>query len=121
MVDARLLDPGGISAARRAVVGSVRLLAAVSLLLALAGSAGAADSPAPTLDFYPQAGILWQDLYPSNFVDLEAGPGIEDWGCGGQTYDGHTGADTIIRSFAEKVVGVPVFAALDGVASAVQD
>jgi hypothetical protein len=99
----------------------MRLLAAVSLLLALAGSAGAAESPAPTLDFYPQAGILWQDLYPANFVDLEPGPGIEDWACGGQTYDGHTGADTIIRSFAEKVVGVPVFAALDGVVSAVQD
>ena len=99
----------------------MRLLAAVSLLLALAGSAGAAESPAPTLDFYPQAGILWQDLYPSNFVDLEPGPAIEDWACGGQTYDGHTGADTMIRSFAEKVVGVPVFAALDGVVSAVQD
>ena len=51
----------------------MRLLAGISLLLALAGSAAAAESPAPTLDFYPQAGILWQDVYPSNFVDLEAG------------------------------------------------
>jgi hypothetical protein len=99
----------------------MRLLAGISLLLVLAGSAGAAESPAPTLDFYPQAGILWQDVYPANFVDLDAGPGIEDWACGGQTYDGHTGADTIIRSFAEKVIVVPVFAALDGVVSAVQD
>jgi Peptidase family M23 len=96
-----------------------RALAAIFLLLA--GPAGAAESPGPRLDFYPQAGILWQDLYPSNFVDLRAGPGIEDWACGGQTYDGHTGADTIIRSFAEKTIGVPVFAALDGVVSAVQD
>ena len=100
---------------------SARALTGISLLLALAGSAGAAGSPGPTLDFYPQAGILWQDLYPSNFVDLQAGAGVEDWACGAQTYDGHTGQDTIIRSFAEKTIGVPVFAALDGVVTAVQD
>lgn len=73
------------------------------------------------LPFYPQAGIPWQDLYFSNFVDLDPGPGTLDWACGGQTYDGHTGEDSIIRSFQEKRIGVPVFGALDGVVVEVSD
>jgi hypothetical protein len=73
------------------------------------------------LAFYPQAGILWQDLYISNFVDLDPGPGTLDWSCGHQTYDGHTGEDSIIRSFREKRIGVPVFAALDGIVIEVSD
>jgi Peptidase family M23 len=78
-------------------------------------------SEPPTFTFYPQAGILWQDLYFSNFVDLDPGPGTLDWSCGSQTYDGHTGEDSIIRSFREQRIGVPVFAALDGVVIDVSD
>jgi hypothetical protein len=73
------------------------------------------------LPFYPQAGIPWQDLYFANFVDLDPGPGTLDWSCGHQTYDGHTGEDSIIRSFREKRIGVPVFAAIDGVVIEVSD
>ena len=73
------------------------------------------------LTFYPQAGILWQDLYPGNFVDLDSGPGIRDFECGTQTYDGHTGTDIVIRSFRETDIGVPVFAALAGRVLSVQD
>jgi len=72
------------------------------------------------LPFYPQAGILWQDLYVYNFVDLDPGGDTLDWSCGHQTYDTHTGEDSIIRSFREQAIGVPVFAALDGRVTEVQ-
>ena len=50
-----------------------RRLAALSLLVlvatAVASGAGGANG-AGEFTFYPQAGILWRDLYPNNFVDL---------------------------------------------------
>jgi hypothetical protein len=64
--------------------------------------------------FFPQAGILWQDLFINNFVDLDPGSGIRDWDCSQYTYNGHPAWDSDIRSFQEQVIGVPVFAALDG-------
>jgi len=73
------------------------------------------------LSFYPQAGILWQDLYFGNFVDLDPGPGVRDWNCGTQSYDTHSGEDSIIRSFQEQRLGVPVFAAVDGTVIEVSD
>lgn len=96
------------------------------LCLALAGTLPAAAgngslSEPPTFPFYPQAGIPWQDLYFANFVDLDPGPGTLDWSCGSQTYDGHTGEDSIIRSFQEKRIGVPIFAAFDGIVIEVSD
>ena len=84
-------------------------------MAALAGvGAAAADAPPPLLGFYPQAGTLGQDLFVSNHVDLQEGPGILDFACSDDTYDGHSGQDTGIRSFREVAIGVPVFAALDG-------
>jgi hypothetical protein len=80
----------------------------------------AAEAPPPLLTFYPQAGTLGQDLFVSNHVDLEDGPGIRDFACSSDTYDGHTGQDTGIRSFREVAIGVPVFAALDGRVLSVQ-
>ena len=95
------------------------------LVLAFAGASLAAPTAGPTeppvLRFYPQAGLPWQDLYFANFVDLDPGPGTLDWSCGTQTYDGHTGEDSIIRSFQEKRIGVPVFAAVDGIVIEVSD
>ena len=102
-----------------------RRLLAVSIALALsftglAAGAGEANGEGE-FTFFPQAGILWQDLYPNNFVDLDPGPGIRDYRCGTQTYDGHTGTDSDIRSFREMDIGVPVFAALDGRVIQVED
>ncbi|HEU5491402.1 MAG TPA: hypothetical protein VFU84_11465, partial [Gaiellaceae bacterium] len=101
-----------------------RRLAALSLLAlvvtAAASGAGGANGAAE-FTFYPQAGILWRDLYPHNFVDLDPGPGVRDYACGTQTYDGHTGTDSDVRSFREMDIGVPVFAALDGRVISVQD
>jgi hypothetical protein len=102
--------------ARTLLVSSVVVIA----LTLLASGAGGANG-AGELTFYPQAGILWRDLYPTNFVDLDPGPGVRDYACGAQTYDGHTGTDSDLRSFREMDIGVPVFAALDGRVISVQD
>ena len=96
---------------------------AVSLIVALAlGAASAAPAQAPPaqLPFYPQAGIVGQDLFITNYLDLDEGTGVRDWACGGHSYDGHTGQDSIIRSFREQAIGVPVFAARDGTVLSVQ-
>ena len=92
------------------------MLAVTGLTPGARGANGAGE-----LTFFPQAGILWHDLYPGNFVDLDPGPGIRDFECGTQTYDGHTGTDSVIRSFREMDIGVPVFAALAGRVLSVQD
>jgi hypothetical protein len=84
------------------------------LLAGVAPGAAGAPSAVPDMTFYPQAGILWRDLYVNNFVDLDPGPGLLDYACGTQTYDGHTGIDSEIRSFREVEIGVPIFAVLDG-------
>src|SRR5262249_52580811 len=97
------------------------LMVVTAALLAGTASGSRGSAGAGELTFYPQAGILWQDLYPANFVDLDPGPGIRDFECGTQTYDGHTGTDSVIRSFREMDIGVPVFAALDGRVLSVQD
>jgi murein DD-endopeptidase MepM/ murein hydrolase activator NlpD len=101
---------------RRALV----TVALVVLVAVSASGAGGANGEGE-FTFYPQAGILWQDLYPNNFVDLDPGPGVRDYMCGTQTYDGHTGTDSDIRSFREMDIGVPVFAALDGRVIQVED
>ena len=81
-----------------------------------AGAAAQAAVTSPqSYPFYPQAGALWQDLYIRNFADLDASGGVLDWDCSNYTYDGHKGHDAGIGSFKRQAIGVPVFAALDGV------
>lgn len=71
--------------------------------------------------FWPQAGTLYQDLFINNFVDLNPGSGILDWDCSDFSYNGHTGIDVDIRSFADQSIGVPLFAIDDGVVVARAD
>ena len=99
----------------------IALTALLALIVAVPASGGASADGAGEFTFFPQAGILWRDLYPTNFVDLDPGPGLRDYACGTQTYDGHTGTDTTVRSFREMDIGVPIFAALDGRVISVQD
>jgi hypothetical protein len=72
--------------------------------------------------FYPQGGTLWGDLFPNNFVDLDPHPfRVLDWDCSSFTYNGHRGSDVGLRGFEEQSIGVPIFAALDGIVAATND
>ena len=55
----------------------LRLVAAAAIAVGLAGSTASArvDADEP-LAFYPQAGMLGQDLFVNNFVDVDAGPSV---------------------------------------------
>ncbi len=76
----------------------------------------------PLLPFFPMGGNGNLDAFHGGFVDLDpSSPGFHDYNCTPFTYDGHAGSDTEIRSFGEQTIGVPVFAALDGVVSFAQD
>jgi hypothetical protein len=75
----------------------------------------------PRLKFHPQGGLTHRDLIVTNYVDLDPTAARLDWDCDVVTYDGHSGTDTVIRSFAEQAVGVPVFAAIDGEVIAADD
>lgn len=106
------------AAPMRKVLGAWALAA-----LALAAPAAAEQPLAPQpLAFWPQAGILGRDLFTVNYVDLDDATGsVRTWDCGANATDGHNGEDVGIRSFREKRIGVPVFAALDGKVVEVQD
>lgn len=56
-----------------------------------------------------------------NYVDLEVGPGVRDFGCGVLTYDGHRGTDFQVRDLARMKAGVPVVAAAPGVVRTTRD
>jgi hypothetical protein len=71
--------------------------------------------------FFPQAGTLWRDLPVPNYVDLDPTQGLLDWDCGEYTYNGHDATDTTIISFKAQAIGVPVFAALDGIVAEAHD
>jgi hypothetical protein len=74
------------------------------------------------LAFWPQAGVLGQDLYYANSVDLDPAAGATlDPFCGHRTYDTHSGVDVTMRSFREVKIGVPVFSVSDGTITEVQD
>lgn len=80
------------------------------------------DIPPPLFTFYPVGGRLYRDLFTHNFVDLNPAPVAHlDWDCTDFTYDGHDASDVHIRSFGEQLIGVPVFAALDGRVAALYD
>jgi hypothetical protein len=79
-----------------------------------------AGGPMP-YTFYPVAGTFGRDLYVAYWVDLDPTPGVLDLNCGHLTYNGSTGEDPYVRSFVEQDIGVPVYAALDGVVTAVHD
>jgi hypothetical protein len=73
-------------------------------------------SPLPYA-FVPIAGTLFDDVQPTNFIDLDPSGGARDFSCHDPawTYDTHEGIDLAIRSFGAQDIGVPIFAAADGI------
>jgi len=80
------------------------------------GGAASAKVDGPgAFPFFPQAGILGRDLFLNNFTDQNPAVGlVRDWDCSDYTYDGHQGHDSLVRTFREQEIGVPVFAVLPG-------
>ena len=86
-----------------------------------AARAKASNLPPPLFTFWPMGGRLFHDLFTMNYVDLGPGTSILDWDCTNHSYDTHKGNDTDLMSFGEQAIGVPVFAALDGVVISTHD
>ena len=84
---------------------------------AVATNAGEPD----VLAVYPVAGNVGRDLAIPYYVDLDETAAKRDWHCDDLTFNGHAGHDPYIRSFSEQRIGVPVFAARDGVVVDVRD
>ncbi len=62
-----------------------------------------------------------RDCWVVNLVDVDPGPGVRDYACGKQSYDGHKGTDIAIRDLVAMKEGVPVLAAAAGVVKATRD
>jgi murein DD-endopeptidase len=64
---------------------------------------------------------LGQNCYVMHYVDRDPSKEIVDFGCGRQTYDGHSGTDFGIANLYQMAVGVPVIAVTDGKVLRVRD
>ncbi len=62
-----------------------------------------------------------RDCFIQQYVDLDPQPGVRDYACGAQSYDGHKGTDIRLRSVADVNRGVNVLAAADGVVKSRRD
>lgn len=95
-------------------------------LAALAFSAAAlpllagAQPGAPSLSL-PIACELGRTCEVQHYVDRDAGPGVRDYRCGIQTYDGHNGLDLRIHDMAAQRRGVDVLAAAPGRVARLRD
>lgn len=76
--------------------------------------------PLPFL-VYPVAGTVGRDVAIPYYVDLDDSSAKKDFNCTDLTFNGHSGHDPYVRSFAEQEIGVPVFAVRDGMVIDVRD
>ena len=61
------------------------------------------------------------DCFIQQYVDRDAGPGVQDYACGAETYDGHKGTDIRLRSTADVEKGVAVKASAEGTVAGLRD
>lgn len=97
----------------RIVRAFLMALGAVSAGCGGEGGGGGGSAPGDGFAF-PLSGVLGEDFFYSTLVDHQVGAGIEDYDCGTATYDGHTGTDVFLPSFAAMDDGVEVVAAAAG-------
>ena len=92
----------------------------LSVLIAagLAGLPALAAEPALRLPLDCAPG---ETCWIANYVDVDPGPGAQDFRCRPRSYDGHKGVDFAIRDQAEMRRGVEVRAAAAGVVTALRD
>lgn len=83
------------------------------------GFAGASQA---LLTFFPFGGRTGVDFNLQNFFDHDAATGgISDWNCGTYALDGGLATVGLVPTFDRQLIGIPVFAALDGVVVATHD
>jgi len=70
---------------------------------------------------FPLDCTLGQSCTIEDYVDLDPGPGMQDYTCAFKTRDGHSGTDFHLLSFEAMEAGVDVLAAAPGVVSALRD
>jgi len=69
----------------------------------------------------PIACTIGRDCVIQQYPDHDPGPGVTDYACGPETYDGHTGTDFRIPDKAAQARGVTVIAAAPGVVKTMRD
>jgi hypothetical protein len=95
-------------------MGSI-LIRALLILVLTSGPAVAFELGLPIVC------TLGEDCFLQQYVDRDPGPGIADYTCGTQTYDGHKGTDIRIRTTADVQKSVAVVAAAPGVVVGLRD
>ncbi len=100
-------------------VGTVGALAALALTSAAAPAPSARTSP-PVFSL-PLACTPGRTCEVQHYVDRDPGPGVRDYRCGPQTYEGHNGTDFRIPDMAAQRRGVDVLAAAAGRVSRLRD
>src|SRR5215217_7196519 len=93
---ARALSSEQATAEMGGVAGAPLEDATDSVVPGAAGASNVTDTARPPYTFFPQAGIQGQDLFVTNYVDVNGGPidssqpGL-DYECTGYSYSGHSG------------------------------
>jgi hypothetical protein len=86
-----------------------------ALLVLLSSPAGAIELSSPV------ACEMGTECFVQQYVDHDAGPGVRDYACGGQSYNDHDGTDIRLRSTADVERGVGVVAAATGAVVSTRD
>ena len=89
-------------------------------MLVLMISLAALQAGPPALEL-PVECTIGTTCFIQQYVDHDPGPGITDYKCGAQSYDGHKGTDFRILSLDAMKEGVPVLASAGGRVRAVRD
>jgi hypothetical protein len=97
-----------------------RLLALTAVASLAAFVAHSAPPPGPKLGL-PIACVLGRTCEIQHYVDRDPGPGVRDYRCATQTYEGHNGIDFRLPDMAAQRRGVNVLAAAAGTVARVRD
>jgi hypothetical protein len=88
---------------------------ATALLVLLSSPAAAFELSSPV------ACEMGTECFVQQYADHDPGPGVRDYACGGQSYNGHDGTDIRLRSTADVDRGVGVVAAAAGAVVSTRD
>ncbi len=94
------------------------LVICVIAALAAPGIAAAAEPPQLTLPIDCKIGT---DCFIQQYMDVDPGPGVKDYRCGGAAYNNHSGTDFRVRNLQDVRRGVNVLAAAPGTVLRVRD